>query len=119
MLSLNRIKTIGDTVIGELFLGSEFLCNTLENKQTLIPIGSYKIRNTYSPKFKRDLPILSNEKVSEARGIRVHAGNTKSDTRGCVLVGMELSGDKLLRSKPAVEMVYALVMRNEKLLISE
>ena len=41
-----------------------FLFNSLENKRYLIPEGTYPISTTYSPKFKRNLPLLSNVPVA-------------------------------------------------------
>ena len=41
---------------------------------TCIPYGTYNITITYSPRFKRNLPLINNVKGFE--GIRVHNGNT-------------------------------------------
>ena len=41
---------------------------------TCIPYGTYNVTITYSPKFKRNLPLINNVKGFE--GIRVHNGNT-------------------------------------------
>lgn len=54
--------------------------------QTAIPRGIYEVRITYSPKFKRMLPILIN--VKGYSGIRIHSGNTASHTAGCLLPGV-------------------------------
>ena len=89
MLKLIRIKDYGETVMGVMFdtdkkLGTYY---TLERKSKLVPVGLYDLDITYSPKFKKKLPLVHNESVSERRGIRIHAGNTVNDTEGCILIG--------------------------------
>lgn len=89
MLTLIRIKDYGETVMGVMFdtdkkLGTYY---TLERKSKLIPVGLYDIDLTYSPKFKKKLPLVHSKSVSERRGIRIHAGNTVNDTEGCILIG--------------------------------
>ena len=89
MLTLIRIKDYGETVMGVMFdtgkkLGTYY---TLERKSKLVPVGLYDIDLTYSPKFKKKLPLVHNMSVSERRGIRIHAGNTVNDTEGCILIG--------------------------------
>ena len=89
MLDLIRYHVTGQTVFGIMYdncfdFGHYF---TIERKMTLIPEGTYKLDLTYSPKFRRQLPIVSNYQVKESRGIRIHAGNYVSDTQGCILIG--------------------------------
>lgn len=89
MLDLLRYKVKGQTVFGVLYdncfgFGHYF---TIERKQTLIPEGTYMLNLTYSPKFRRQLPIISNYQVKESRGIRIHAGNSVKDSIGCILIG--------------------------------
>lgn len=75
-----------------------WLCFILEDQvrqgpkvygQTAIPAGRYEIRMVRSPRFARDLPRLLN--VPGFEGILIHAGNTRQDTEGCLLPGLQRS----------------------------
>lgn len=124
--------------IGNLFVDGVFFCNILEDKvidlnkngtfdcgefkikgHTAIPYGTYEIDITYSPKFKRELPILLN--VPHFEGIRIHRGNTISDTNGCLLTGENKEIGKVLNStKYEVELIKLLkqaISKNEKITI--
>lgn len=92
----------GQPIIGELWLShysadtglwdsESYICDTLEppfrSLHSYIPEGIYRMSVTYSPKFRRKLPLLKD--VPHRSGIRIHAGNTASDTLGCILVGVK------------------------------
>ena len=90
------ISETSDAVKGRLMvflpqIGWAFICNTLENKRYIIPEGKYPISTTYLPKFKRNLPLLSN--VKNRSGIRVHRGTKPEHSRGCILVNDRLYED--------------------------
>lgn len=101
--------------IGNLYINGVFFCNILEDKvvdlnknglfdcgefkikgHTAIPYGKYKVKLTYSPKFKRELPLLIN--VPHFEGIRIHRGNTSEDSAGCLLPGENREKGKVLNS---------------------
>lgn len=97
-LDVKRIYKAEDYTIGELSINGEFFCHTLEDKvrilksfedkvygETAIPVGRYKVVLSYSNRFKRILPEILN--VEFFKGIRIHEGNHKDSTEGCVLVG--------------------------------
>jgi len=118
MLVLVRDKHTETAVQGRLFLGSTFICFTLENAAKAIPAGLYKLSNGKSPKFKRELPLVYNDKVPATRGIRIHVGNSAKDSNGCILVGMGQNYSKtaepsLLESKLA-ETTVTMLCRNTK-----
>lgn len=114
-LKLER-KYFKDTyTIGSLYVNGVFFSNTLEDKnrdvnkngkfdngetkiygETCIPFGTYKIKITYAPKFKRELPWLQN--VPSFTGILIHRGNTAKNTAGCILVGENKAVGKVLNS---------------------
>ena len=60
-----------------------------------IPMGWYKIQVSYSPKFKRVMPLL--ELVPGFEGIRIHAGLEVWNTTGCICVGERWREDKLTK----------------------
>ena len=57
---------------------------TIENDDYIIPAETYPIAVTWSPKFKRMLPIVLN--VPGRSGIRFHRGTKPEHSRGCILV---------------------------------
>lgn len=102
--------------IGDLYVNGTYFSNTLEDKnrdlnkngkfdngeikiysETCIPFGIYPINLIYSPKFKRELPMLQN--VNSFTGILIHSGNTNKDTSGCILVGENKVVGKLVNSR--------------------
>ena len=117
--------------IGDLYIDGVWFSNVLEDTdrgltddmseeeikkikvygKTAIPTGRYKIEVTYSPKFKRYLPILLN--VKGFSGIRVHSGNTHEDTLGCLLVGYNKVKGQVINSRVTSDKLTAL-LRNTK-----
>lgn len=116
MLTLVRYTRTDEAILGSLYLNGAFVCYTLENAAKAIPCGMYKVQNSKSPKFKRELPLLHNAQVHAGRGIRIHVGNTVTSSSGCVLVGMGRNGDRLTESTPAETMV-TMICRNESNLV--
>ena len=118
-----------DYTIGQLFINNQYFSDTLEDidrglkdsmsleeirrikvfGSTCIPYGTYKVSITYSPKFKKKLPLINNVKGFE--GIRVHSGNTNYDTQGCVLLGFNKIKGKVINSKDTVDKFINLVQK--------
>jgi len=92
-LTLKRIFKGEKYTIGKLYIDGEYFADTLEDPvreekiygETAIPIGTYKVTITLSPRFRRWLPLLHD--VPNFEGVRIHRGNTPEDTHGCILVG--------------------------------
>lgn len=116
-LTLKRIANKKDYCIGKLYINGKYFCDTLEDVdrglddsmteddikeikvkgQTAIPVGIYTVLLTYSPKYKKVMPLINNVKGYE--GIRIHSGNTSKDTEGCVLVGKNTVVGRLTDSR--------------------
>jgi len=78
-------------------------------KETAIPRGTYKIDITFSPKYQKKVPILLN--VPGFTGIRIHSGNDKDDTEGCIIVGMSRNERTgwISESRKAISILYPML----------
>jgi len=93
LLTLIRTDAIPSETLGKLYIDRKPYCDTLEpptvpnaqHPKGCIPQGWYRLSVTNSPKFGRLLPIL--HMVPGFEGIRIHAGNNRDHTAGCILVG--------------------------------
>lgn len=96
--------------IGKLYIDDNYFCDTLEDTvrpkgekiygKTAIPTGKYKVKKTYSPRFKKQLPEILN--VPNFAGVRIHSGNTAKDTEGCILLGLNKTKGAVLCSQNAM-----------------
>ncbi len=122
-LELIRLQYLPDRTLGTLhFLGdNQWHCDTLELPATIngetnvpnlccIPAGTYELKVTWSPAFKRWLPLLM--AVPGRSGIRIHAGNTPHDTKGCILVGTGYGAELICSQHKLIELTDQL-RRNE------
>lgn len=93
LLTLIRTDATPSETLGKLYIDGKPYCDTLEpptvpnaqHPKGCIPQGWYRLSVTKSPKFGRLLPIL--HMVPGFEGIRIHAGNNRDHTAGCILVG--------------------------------
>lgn len=127
-LEVRRMFLRESYTIGKLYVNGRYFCDTLEDKarrvkvpgKTAIPYGDYEVRLTFSPHFKRPLPILLN--VRGFDGIRIHSGNGENDTSGCILVGENKIKGRLINSRKTeerlVEEIRQAVNRGEKIKLS-
>lgn len=115
-ITVIRIAKKDKYTIGKLYIDGVYFCDTLEDKdrgltdtmsvediykrkiksETAIPIGKYNVEITYSPRFKKNMPLIMNVKGFD--GIRIHSGNTSKDTEGCILVGQNKVVGKVINS---------------------
>ena len=112
-LLLERTEKTKTYTAGRLYvvneLGKAYFCDTLEPSlhptnhlhPKAIPAGRYDVAVTWSPKFKRWLPLLLN--VPYRSGIRIHAGNNPDDSSGCILLGRALLPGHVYNSRSTLE----------------
>ena len=110
-LDLQRIKFDTASCEGFLLVDGESGLFTLELPVkdglpgSAIPQGRYDVTVTFSPKFERDMPLITG--IPGRSEIRIHWGNDPSDTEGCVLVGKTLGQDFIGSSRLAFDELWA------------
>lgn len=135
-LTLVRIARKDTYTIGKLYIDGVYECDVLEDRdrglddsmsleeikkkkikgETAIPTGIYNVFITYSPKYKKQMPLIDN--VKGYSGIRIHSGNTHKDTEGCLLVGQNKEVGKVINSRVTFNKLFAKLMNtNEKIII--
>lgn len=126
--------------IGVLCIDGQRICETLEDEdrglhadmslsdikahkikgETAIPTGTYRITCTYSPRFKKNLPLLNS--VPGYDGVRIHSGNKAKDTEGCILCGRNTEVATVTNSRYWTDKVISSIDRalkdNEEVTIS-
>lgn len=121
-LLLERQSSDVSCTIGDLQIDGHWFCYTLEDVvrevagqpvaewkvagKTAIPAGHYKVRITYSNRFRRDLPLV--QAVPGFEGVRIHPGNTDADTEGCILPGTRIApqGEAVEQSSAAFDRLF-------------
>lgn len=105
-LTLSRVSTSHKGTQGVLVHDKNVLCHTLElpwrynaKNQSSIPAGEYPAFKAHSDKFGRVIYVKS---VPDREGILIHCGNTLKDTRGCILVGLDVDQHFLVNSRKAM-----------------
>jgi hypothetical protein len=125
---LKRIALRDTYTIGKLYIDGKYICDTIEDKvrdinkngkfdgeekkvygETAIPYGTYEVKWTYSPRFKKYMPELLN--VPSFSGIRIHSGNTAADSLGCIIVGENKAVGKVLNSRATVNKLYPIIKK--------
>ena len=134
-IELVRIAFKDTYTIGKLYVDGKYFSDVIEDKdrgldssmteseilekkvkgQTAIPTGHYVINITYSPKYKRMMPLLLD--VKGFSGIRIHSGNTAKDTEGCLIVGKNKKVGMVLESRDTYKRLFKMMEGQEEITI--
>ena len=99
-IHLTRISRAEKAVRGTI-TGTAHVLPTLENAEFIIPEGKYELKMTYSPRFKKMMPLVDG--VKGRSGIRIHTGTIPEHSQGCILM-----------TPKGVEIIKELLTKNEK-----
>lgn len=109
-LLLKRLNKLSE---GLLFVDGLLFSGTLEDRwrdlskepkvpgETCIPSGTYRVVIDYSNRFKRMMPHLLD--VPYFSGIRIHSGNRREDTEGCILLGRHEQAGLVSQSRVTIK----------------
>lgn len=131
-IRVKRIARKDGYTIGKMYINGAYFCDTLEDTdrglkstmsvdeilarkvkaQTAIPTGKYDVILTFSPRFKRVLPLLLN--VPGYQYVRVHNGNRPNSTEGCLLVGENKVKGQVINSRATLEKLMSVLLECEK-----
>ena len=134
-IELVRIAFKDTYTIGKLYVDGKYFSDVIEDKdrgldssmteseilkkkvkgETAIPTGHYVINITYSPKYKRMMPLLLD--VKGFSGIRIHSGNTAKDTEGCLIVGKNKKVGMVLESRDTYKRLFKMMEGQEEITI--
>ena len=128
-LKLIRKYRCSNYCIDKLYINNEYFSDALEDPDrgltdtmsleeikkikikgnTCIPYGTYNVTITYSPRFKKNLPLLN--KVKGFDGIRIHSGNEPQDTEGCLLPGFNKVKGQVIDSRVTTDKLIAQIQQ--------
>lgn len=104
-----------------LYLNNVFFCFALEDEDrflectpadvsekkvygcTAVPRGKYRLITSLSARFGRVLPLVLD--VPGFKGIRIHGGNTATDSLGCILVGQTRTANGIAKCAEVVQRI--------------
>lgn len=120
LVELKRIAKRDSYTIGHVYIDGTYFCDSVEDTdrgladtmsveeitkkkvyaKTAIPTGTYKVRLSYSNRFKKMMLEVMN--VKGFSGIRIHSGNTAADTEGCLILGENKVVGKVINSRDTI-----------------
>lgn len=130
-----RIANRPTYCIGKLYIDGVYQCDVIEDTdrglddkmdekdilkkkikgETAIPTGVYPVYITWSPKYKKPMPLI--DKVKGYSGIRIHSGNTSKDTEGCLIVGKNKEVGKVLESRKTYNALFKILTETKERII--
>ena len=106
IIRLKRVSQEGKAVRGKI-TGTAHVLPTLENAEFIIPEGKYELKMTWSPRFKKMMPLVDG--VKGRSGIRIHTGTIPEHSKGCILMtpkGVEIIKELLTKNAKKDEKTF-------------
>jgi hypothetical protein len=120
---------ISNNIISDVFVDGKWFCYWLEDQlradgvkvhgETCIPAGNYDVTLSYSPTFKRKMPLIYNQPDLSIKangksfsGVRLHGGNDETDSHGCPLVAYNVNAEQTRVFGTAEKDLTALILKH-------
>lgn len=103
---LERLYTDDKITLGRFWFEGEVVFTmelpNKDNKKSIscIPVGTYTVEKTYSPRFKKAMWLVKD--VPNRSGIRIHSSSFVRELEGCISLGLErqdIDGDGTIDMK--------------------
>lgn len=138
-LKLKREESEDSFTLGAIKIDDQLFCYTVEDVErdlkdlngdgdfndkgegkvygeTAIKKGRYRVIVTWSPKYKRLMPLLVN--VEGFEGIRIHSGNKAEDSHGCIIIGLTRTKNGVGRSRDACRALMK-ILKGRRMVVIE
>ena len=84
--------TQSGAILSRVFVDGSFFGHGLENNLYKIPAGRFDLYGKYSPTFKKNKVYVE---VPGRSNIMFHGGNAAADTKGCIIVAANRTGESV------------------------
>jgi hypothetical protein len=84
--------TQSGAILSRVFVDGSFFGHGLENNLYKIPAGRFDLYGKYSPTFKKNKVYID---VPGRSNIMFHGGNTAGETKGCIIVASNRTGESV------------------------
>jgi|TARA_R110000868_G_scaffold25246_2_gene98509 hypothetical protein len=118
-----RERSVDGATLGKVYINNVFVADILEDEvrevfgipvanwkipgKTAIPRGTYRVALQQSMRFGPDTLTLLD--VPGFKYIRIHGGNTASNTEGCLLPGVRNSTNTVAASQTTLRALHGLI----------
>lgn len=111
-LHVKRSAASPNETCGALYINGAYYAPTIEPSASAahpcIAAGDYSVVITYSPRFRKPLPLLVG--VQGRSGIRIHGGTRAEHTQGCICI-------PLAKMPQLITIINSALTNNEKVYI--
>ena len=100
---IKRTHAFKGAIDGELYIGTEKVCDTAEHATCMLPEGEYRVEMKKSDKHERIMPHITSK---EHCGILSYGFGVYNVPSGTIIVGTHRTYGLCIQTKPMLEYIY-------------
>lgn len=100
---IKRTHTFKGAIDGELYIGTEKVCDTAEHATCMLPEGEYRVEMKKSDKHERIMPHITSK---EHCGILSYGFGVYNVPSGTIIVGTHRTYGLCIQTRPMLEYIY-------------